>query len=60
VLQEIQDTGRIAIAIISGRSLDRGRVGICGLIYAGNYGMKIRGPAVRYIERTALAARDEI
>jgi trehalose-phosphatase len=62
VLQEIQDTGRIAIAIISGRSLDeiRGRVGICGLIYAGNYGMEIRGPAVRYIDGTALAARDEI
>jgi len=62
VLQEMQDTGRIAIGIISGRSLDeiRGRVGICGLIYAGNYGMEIRGPAVRYVDRAALAARDEI
>jgi Trehalose-6-phosphatase len=45
VLQEIQDTGRIAIGIISERSLDeiRGRVGICGIIYAGNHGMEIRG-----------------
>ena len=62
VLQEIQDTGRIAIGIISGRSLDeiRGRVGICGLIYAGNYGMEIRGPTVRYVDRAAVAARDEI
>jgi trehalose-phosphatase len=62
VLQEIQDTGRIAIGIISGRSLEeiRGRVGICGIIYAGNHGMEIRGPAVRFIDRAALAARDEV
>jgi trehalose-phosphatase len=62
VLQEIQDTGRISIGIISGRSLEeiRGRVGICGIIYAGNHGMEIMGPAVRYIDRAALAARDEI
>jgi trehalose-phosphatase len=62
VLQEIQDTGRIAIGIISGRSLEeiRGRVGICGIIYAGNHGMEIMGPAVRYIDRAALAAREEI
>jgi len=62
VLHEIQDTGRIAIGIISGRSLEeiRGRVGICGIIYAGNHGMEIMGPSVRYVDRAALAARDEI
>jgi trehalose-phosphatase len=62
VLQEIQDTGRIAIGIISGRSLEeiRGRVGICGIIYAGNHGMEIVGPSVRYVDRTALGARDAI
>ncbi len=62
VLREIQDIGRIAIGIISGRSLEevRGRIGIYGIIYAGNHGMEIMAPAVRYIDRTALAARDEI
>src|SRR5215471_1611544 len=62
VLQEIQDTGRIAIGIISGRSLEeiRGRVGICGIIYAGNHGMEIVGPSVRYVDRAALDARDAI
>ena len=62
VLQEIQDTGRMAIGIISGRSLEqiRGRVGICGIIYAGNHGMEIVGPSVRYVNSAASKAKDAI
>ena len=62
ILKEIQETGRIAIGVISGRSLDeiKGRIGVCEIIYAGNHGMEIMGPGVRFIDRAALAARDEI
>jgi trehalose-phosphatase len=43
------------VAILSGRSLDdvRARVGVNGLIYAGNHGLEIHGPAVHFIEPTA-------
>jgi trehalose-phosphatase len=44
-----------SIAIVSGRRLDevRSLVGIDGLIYAGNHGLEIRGPAVSFTEPTA-------
>jgi len=62
ILKEIQETGRIAIGVISDRSLDeiKGRIGVCEIVYAGNHGMEIMGPGVRFIDRAALAARDEI
>ena len=62
VLQEIQVTGRIAIGIITGRSLEeiRGRVGICGIAHAGNHGMEIAGPSVCYVDSVALDATDAI
>ena len=61
VLHEIQDTGRIAIGIISGRSLEeiRGRVGICGIIYAGNHGMEIMGPSVVFSSGLVQVARND-
>lgn len=62
VLTEIHETGQIAVGVISGRSLDeiQGLVGVYGIVYAGNHGMEIMGPGVRFIDRVALAARDEI
>ncbi|MBI2803435.1 MAG: trehalose-phosphatase [Planctomycetes bacterium] len=49
----------ISVAIVSGRSLQdvRGRVGIDGLIYAGNHGLEIHGPGLSYLDPTAVKAR---
>src|SRR6185436_4635756 len=62
VLKELLETRRIAIGVISGRAAEdvRALVGIFGIVYAGNHGMEIMGPGVRFIDRAALAARDEI
>ena len=42
---------------MSGRSLAdvAGRVGLPGLIYAGNHGLEIRGPGMAFVEPTAAA-----
>ena len=49
----------LVLAIISGRSLLdlEPRVGIPGLIYAGNHGLEIRGPRCSYIEPGAASQR---
>ena len=53
--------GVIAIAgvgVISGRALDdvSRRVGVPGLVYAGNHGLEIAGPGIRYRHPAAAAA----
>ena len=53
--------GVIAIAgvgVISGRALDdvAGRVGVPGLVYAGNHGLEIAGPGICYRHPAAAAA----
>ena len=53
--------GVIAIAgvgVISGRALDdvSRRVGVPGLVYAGNHGLEIAGPGIRYRHPAAEAA----
>jgi trehalose-phosphatase len=57
LLKELAKWGRVVIAILSGRALDdvRQRVGVDGLIYAGNHGLEIRGPKVSFVEPTAAA-----
>ena len=47
---------RFRIAIISGRALSdlKQRVGIEGLIYAGNHGFEIEGPDIRFAEPRAV------
>ena len=47
-----------AVGIISGRALDdvAGRVGVPGLIYAGNHGLEIAGPGLRYRHPAAATA----
>jgi trehalose 6-phosphate phosphatase len=44
-----------SVAIISGRSLQdvRARVGVDGLFYAGNHGLEIVGPGLRFLEPTS-------
>jgi trehalose 6-phosphate phosphatase len=41
---------RVPVAIISGRSLPdiQSRVGLKGIVYAGNHGLEIGGPGLRY------------
>jgi trehalose-phosphatase len=50
VLSELAGCAGIAIAIVSGRSLDdvRRRVGSPGLIYAGNHGLEIEGTGLAF------------
>jgi trehalose-phosphatase len=47
----------VDVALVSGRSLRdlQELVGIADIIYAGNHGMEIRGPAFSFIEPTAKA-----
>lgn len=46
---------RVSVAIVSGRGLRDlvGRVGLSGLIYAGNHGLEIEGPGLSFVEPTA-------
>jgi len=62
VLTEIQETGRFSIGIISGRSLEeiQSRIGIDGVVYAGNHGMEIVGPGFRFVDQMALAVREDL
>ena len=50
VLTELAAHATITIAIVSGRSLGdvKGRVGIPGLIYAGNHGLEIEGRGLAF------------
>lgn len=50
------------VAVISGRALNdvRTRVGLATLVYAGNHGLDIQGPAFRFAEPTALREKEEL
>ena len=45
------------VGIVSGRELDdvSRRVGVAGLVYAGNHGLEIRGPDLEYLHPVAAA-----
>jgi trehalose 6-phosphate phosphatase len=49
----------VSVGVVSGRALDdlEVRVGVDGLIYAGNHGLEIHGPSFRFTEPRAMAAR---
>ena len=51
---------RCVAGIVSGRSLSdlRQMVGITGLVYAGNHGMEIEGPRLRFTHPDAVSARE--
>jgi trehalose 6-phosphate phosphatase len=61
-LTEIQDSGRIAVGVISGLDLEdvQALVGVRGIVYAGNHGMEIMGPGIRFVDDDALVSRDGI
>ena len=48
---------RVTAMIVSGRSLQdvAGKVGLPGLIYAGNHGLEIEGPGLKFVDPTATA-----
>lgn len=50
---------RFTIGIISGRAMNdlKERVRVMGIIYAGNHGLEIEGPGVRFIEPLAQEVR---
>lgn len=52
----------LVTTIISGRAVSdlKPRVGVEGLIYAGNHGLEISGPRMRFIEPEAAARRPEL
>ncbi len=50
LLKELTQSLRVKIAIISGRSLNdiKGLVGLKDIIYAGNHGLEIEGPKIKF------------
>jgi trehalose-phosphatase len=60
VLKDIlSKTEDVSVAVISGRALRdiRRRVGIKGIVYAGNHGLEIEGPGISFVEPKAERAR---
>ena len=60
LLAGLSQDKRFLLGIISGRSLDdvRGRVGISGLVYAGNHGLEIQGPGLDFTHPAADELRE--
>jgi trehalose-phosphatase len=61
-LQALAGRDGWTVGIVSGRSLDdvRRRVGIDGLIYAGNHGLEIAGGGLHFDEPRALALKADV
>ena len=59
LLAKLKGDPHYTLAIISGRALRdvRDLVGLRGLIYAGNHGLELAGPKIRYVNPRAKAAR---
>lgn len=55
LLQDLSRQREITVVVISGRALSdiRGRVGIPGITYAGNHGLEIEGPHIRFVNPLA-------
>lgn len=60
VLEDLAASPGVAIAIVSGRALEdvRRRVGIAGIVYAGNHGLEIAGPGWTQVVEGAQQMRD--
>lgn len=59
LLEKLRADPRYTLAVISGRSLRdvRKLVGLRGIVYAGNHGLELAGPKIRYINPHAKRAR---
>lgn len=62
VLKTLHRSGKVTVGIISGRCCAdvESRVGIEGLIYAGNHGLEIRGASFAFHEPRAAALRGDL
>jgi trehalose-phosphatase len=62
LLEQLSRQSKITLAIICGRALTdlQARVGIAGLIYAGNHGLEICGPGFHFIDPEAAAQREAL
>jgi trehalose 6-phosphate phosphatase len=62
VLRTLAGREHVSVAIISGRDRAdlQARVGIPGLIYAGNHGLEISGPGFIFVEPTAAHVREAL
>ena len=60
LLADLSREERFILGIVSGRSLDdvRARVGVSGLVYAGNHGLEIQGPGLDFIHPEAEGLRE--
>lgn len=59
LLEEIGNSGRTAVTIISGRSLQdlRQKTRLHGLYHAGSHGLEISGPGIRFIHKAARSSK---
>ncbi len=55
LLRALARQRRLTLGVISGRALAdlKSRVGISGIIYAGNHGLEIEGPGIRFVNPVA-------
>ena len=58
-LRALAQKSTLSVGIISGRSLSeiKSMVAVDGLYYAGNHGLEIEGPGLKYVSREAETAR---
>ncbi len=61
-LQALSSNLKVGVAVISGRSLPdiSSRVGLPGITYAGNHGLEIRGPDLKFVYPPAKALRPAV
>ncbi|PKB84327.1 MAG: trehalose-phosphatase [SAR202 cluster bacterium Io17-Chloro-G9] len=56
LLEELAAGTKFLVGVVTGRSLAdiQGRIGIPGLIYAGNHGLEIQGPGLDFVHEAAV------
>jgi trehalose 6-phosphate phosphatase len=61
-MQHLASLEGVTLGILSGRQRAdvQERIGIPGLIYAGNHGLEISGPGMIFVEPTSVTWRDEL
>ena len=57
LLARLESSDKFLLGVVTGRSLSdiSGRVGLPGLIYAGNHGLEIKGPGLDFVHEAAAA-----
>ena len=62
ILKQLASMKAVSIAVISGRGLSdiRKRVGVAGIVYAGNHGLEIKAPGLRHVVPEVLKAKKTI